>query len=791
MFNIDRNSFWYSQYSKHCIVTRKPADEKVCYETPPSFVWNPVNNAEYYLLLVYPSVDRKQNRSFKTEMNIHTPAMIFPSGRYFWQVVAFGKNDKPIYQTEVYKFYVSAAAKKLPFPDMKKLAGDFPARHPCLYFNSDELKNAVIDIKQRHPLFIKKAVLSCDGLAGKELLPEPQRLPSKRGIERERIISRVYIGATRRFLEETELLSLGHVLTGNKDYSAEAKKRILHICSWDLKGTTNLFYVDEPSMGILRHMPLCFDLLFDHFSSQERKQVIDNLFYRTADVMKFLIKTRTPPFHVDPSFNHSIRMISLAGISLLSVLNEKKEAAVYLDYILKLLFAIYPVWGNDDGGWANGLFYWTGYILRMHEFLYALKHTTGVDLYKKRFFENNAYLPVYCCPPCSRFSYFSDGYNSGPASRHKKTAGGDETFSNLLKRIMGYNAHIYHDGIIKHFDEKLEGNVPLNIFSILPLISKVKAKKAFSLPQSRYYSDSGWVAMHSNIKEPGRDIFIMMQSSPIGSFSHSHGHQNCFCLDVFGKNMIVPSGYYSFWFDRHHARWTRQTIAANGVLINGKGQRTMPPDFTSRGKIEKVFFTEHLDYTCGDASDSYGNNLELWKRHILFFKPYYALVYDEIECLKKSTITWLLHTIARNEIRAGRITIKQDGICLLAKFLSPKFLRITQTDKFRYPPSKKAMVSRLSNPMSQWHVNITAPAKIRRIESILLLYPYRQGTYSLENALLQERKDSYLLKIKGRGFEDRIELKRGAAKSGDGIFNAVCKRAAGTVYLKENNFWRI
>jgi hypothetical protein len=58
-------------------------------------------------------------------------------------------------------------------------------------------------------------------------------------------------------------------------------------------------------------------------------------------------------------------MIGFAVEGSIVLAHEVPDAPQWLDYTLHILWSVYPAWGRSDGGWHEGVSYWTGYMSRM------------------------------------------------------------------------------------------------------------------------------------------------------------------------------------------------------------------------------------------------------------------------------------------------------------------------------------------------------------------------------------------------------------------------------------------
>jgi hypothetical protein len=100
----------------------------------------------------------------------------------------------------------------------------------------------------------------------------------------------------------------------------------------------------------------------------------------------------------------------------------------------------------------------------------------------------------------------------------------------------------------------------------------------------------------------------------------------------------------------HYEKWFKATIGHNTVLIDGKGQPIGSGE--SYGWIARFLHGESISYALGDASKAYDNQfkepqkagMQLFRRHLVFLRPSYIVVYDELEADHSAEWTWLIHS---------------------------------------------------------------------------------------------------------------------------------------------------
>ncbi|MHC4521191.1 MAG: heparinase II/III domain-containing protein, partial [Planctomycetota bacterium] len=125
---------------------------------------------------------------------------------------------------------------------------------------------------------------------------------------------------------------------------------------------------------------------------------------------------------------------------------------------------------------------------------------------------------------------------------------------------------------------------------------------------------------------------MAFKSSPFGTQSHGYESNNSFLLWAYGKRLLIRSGYRDIYGSAHHQNWMWSTRSVNNITINGQDQ--MKHTARAQGRITAFETTPALDVVIGDATDSYAEGVELFKRAIIFVKPDLIIVYDRLKTSK-------------------------------------------------------------------------------------------------------------------------------------------------------------
>jgi hypothetical protein len=502
-----------------------------------------------------------------------------------------------------------------------------------------------------------------------------------------------------------EHAALAYLLTGDAAAGAEAKRRILHFFSWDPHGPTNVFHNDEPAMWVMMRGSRAYDWTYDLFTAEERQKVETCMLERGRDFYK---KLRSMPFDNNPFESHAGRIIGFLGEAAISLAPEHEEARMWLDYITKIYWGVYPAWGKQDGGWNEGPHYWEAYMSFGLHYVVALREATGIDLSQRPFFRNTPYYRLYLTLPFSRMAPFGDGTQFRP---------------NPAGPLMYWFSTLSQDPRIRWYADYLGKDGGSSILGVVLKDDALQSLPPFDLPLARHFEGVGMATLHTDLTDAENDVFLAMRSTPYGAVSHGHNDQNCFALEAYGEPLAVATGHYNRYGSPHHDGWTRQTKAKCGITIDGgKGQDR---GWNARGRITDYLHGDGFDWVRGDATEAYGGRLGKAVREVVHVRPGLFVVRDELMDDEPHVYEYWLHALDEMKIEAetGTVRIERPKASLTVRFLSPEKPTLTQTDAFDPPPVWPAGREFVNN----WHLTAATPEPTESTEFLTVLLPAKAG----------------------------------------------------------------
>ncbi len=669
----------------------RPADGSVVTTNPPSFVWLPVPGASHYTLEYstdphFPPAETI--RIGNLDISVYTPSAPLDADRtWYWRVYAVNQRGESSAPARTRAFRISPSAALFALPPLEEVRQRIPRAHPRLFVTPDSLAafRQKKDSELLYRLLWQRISSQAAVLAVADLPPEPPH--ARPGGVWDVGLWRQYSLAVKA-TDDLETLAFAYLLTGDRRLGEAARRWMLHIASWDPKGATSAAVNDEASMPILLKLSRAYTWAYDILTPEDRK-VIQNVMRVRGNEAYRLLKER--PFESRPYASHAGRSLGFLGEAAIAFLGDFPEAQEWLDYVIRIFYAVYPAWGGDSGGWAEGHAYWTSYMNRVLWFVDALQVATRLSLYDKPFFRNTGTFKLYTQPPYSKMGPFGDFADEPP----------NQTSANVMAHLARVYGNPYYQWYAEQLGTVVEMGVMGYIRAVLHPPKGLRGQAPVDLPSSAYFPDVGWVVFHKQLGRRDDAIQFMFKSSPYGSYSHSLADQNTFTLEAYGMPLAISSGYRPWYGSNHHMGWTKTTQAHNGILVNGQGQTVQ--SLAAKGRISGFLHGESFDYTAGDASRAYGQLLPRYLRHVVYVRPDLFVLFDDLKAAKPSTYGWLLHAYYPFAIdpQAGHLHLDAKSAQLDVWLWSSQPLTFSQTNQFAVPLDEPL------NKPEQWHLNAT------------------------------------------------------------------------------------
>lgn len=634
-----------------------PTEATEIVENPPRFTWLPVieDGALYALRLsTDPSYPAGDTLTFSgIALNFFTPDTVLTPGVWHWSYAQCDGAGKPLTGwSSSRQFTLAEGLPETPLVSRAARYDSTTKAHPRLWLNPDRLAQFRKDVAAdpahcAWSVFYEKSVLPWMDV---DLMTEPAGYPDHK---RTAPVWRATYIQLQEMWYAIRHLAIGGAVTGNAEMTAKAKAQLLETASWNPMGITSRSYTDEWAYRVTNALAWGYDWLYDELSEDERATVRAALRERTRDIAEHAILNAK--IHLFPYDSHAVRSVSLTLVPALIALMEDGDDEVqeWLDYCIEFLFNVYSPWGDNEGGWAEGTNYWMMGMAYLIDAANRLKSWTGIDLYKRPFFQNTGDFPLFCKAPNTRRATFGDDSTQGdlPAIKTglnmRQYAGvtGNGAYQwyceENLRLNPGTEGAFYNWGWWDtNFDE-------MAFRTDYPRIEATPPEGGV-----RHFKGIGWVGIQHAMDKPDEHIQFVFKSSRFGSVSHSHGDQNAFCMAAFGEDMAIQSGYYVAFNSTMHQVWRRQTISKNAILIDGKGQyagKDKALALKSTGTITTCEERDDHVFIQGDATAAYKTltpEVTSVLRDVYFVNNEYFVIVDSIDADSPVSIDWRLHANA-------------------------------------------------------------------------------------------------------------------------------------------------
>lgn len=460
-----------------------------------------------------------------------------------------------------------------------------------------------------------------------------------------------------RIATVAEAATLLWLVTEDETYLREAKQVLLDVCAWDPDGVSNIYYNDEAHFRLWRKLPGVYDQLRETFSADERERILDAFRERGRRSVAWIRESgienlKRNSVEAKPS-SHPVRFMAMTGVAGLALWDDLPEAREWYTFAYDWYRDVFTPWGGEDGGWAEGTAYWRG-VYEHAVFQDALLLLDDPEAYASAFWRQTGYFQVYFTQP-----YLTTGFGDLSNAGKFNLEPGVWHFLRHLGRVLGDGylvayTDLYDDPRARPQEYGLKeiwrGYPTATEYLLREFVASRFAMPAprplGELPPARYFRDVGWVSFHSALGKPDEDIEFSFKSSPYGSFSHSHGDQNSFILNAFGRNLAINSGYREYHRSHHHSYYTRETRSKNNVLINLRGQDVQ--NQAAVGSIEGFALGDRAWWTAGEARRAYQIlqpqlKLDTVRRDVAMIDRAFFVLRDRIVADKPFMPSWMLH----------------------------------------------------------------------------------------------------------------------------------------------------
>lgn len=619
----------------------RPEDKYVSVQNPTSFTWPFVKEADSFDLILC-SDEALTDVKYKWEgikLNLYTPNHTIEAGvSYYWAVRYHIKGRTSVW-SEPRRLRIDPDAYEAVMEDIDIIMSRIPASHPRVFTTPEKLeefrslkdtneyaKKVYETYLEQVKRFVEEEKLYGD-VNAENAGVDPNAAPSVQHIQYANYLN----SATGDMTDQIMACGLVYLISGDKKIGEYGRKAMLKLAEWDPNGPSSAEKATQANRSIAICMARAYDWLYDLFSEEDKKIILD------------IIKQRTDPIAIYPEYNreypygsHEWTRYMYAGIVAYATYGEIEGYDKLLRDTIET-FSMVPSWSYEDGGWSQGSGYYDARLIDK-DFVDLLALGGVVNFYKRAWFQNEYLYTTYIWPVGS-YGGLGEGAGRTKSENDKQVKSG-------IKRT----AYFTNNPYAKWYVENAGGMFAVDNVGdyYAAACAEVESEAPAELQLSHMFKDVGVASLTSDLTDPNR-IQLYFRSSSYGTNSHSFSDNNGFVISAFGENLMIHSGYYDAFGSPHEQNIYRASPSNNTITIaNSKGQNQS--DLHATGKITN--FVNHIDFDLltGDATRAYTNiHLGRFRRNIVYIRPDIFVVIDDLKAnedeSKTAKFEWWINSL--------------------------------------------------------------------------------------------------------------------------------------------------
>ena len=466
-------------------------------------------------------------------------------------------------------------------------------------------------------------------------------------------------------------------LTGSEEARTAAKSAMLDVARWKhweppwfrFHGQHTYY----PAGLLASDVAFGYDLLYDDLSETERalirRALIDKSIVPTFK--EYVVDNRLMA-NTSNWIAHTVGGALIAAASIANDIDEKESNGRFDVYVGGLISKLEDHMAASylaDGSYGEGISYQEFDAETLGPALIALQRAFGTDYWKQTHVLDSLTYPMYAlAQPVSSSPDMGDTH---PPAGHGIPP---FVYQSTDPVVRWYFSHFDRPSLSKFifYDDSIQPQAP-------------------SLPTSRIFAQRGNAVFRTGWT--GDDMVFLFRAGP--NFNHHHADQGSFLLTAFGEPLITEAGWSDYYKDPYYATFFTQAIGHNTVLVDGNPESQTIADtpqfkaLNSYPRITNSITSEFYDEVASELSPVYQGRLDRYARNIVFVKPYYFVVFDDLKAKgKPAQFEVLLHLPNRDKIKIEELTAIYNGdkASLAVRSFSPKGTKLrVENGRVPYP----------------------------------------------------------------------------------------------------------
>jgi hypothetical protein len=439
-------------------------------------------------------------------------------------------------------------------------------------------------------------------------------------------------------------------ITGNPEARTAAKTALLDVSRWKhweppwfRAHGQHTYY---PAGQLAADVALGYDLLYDDMSESERVLVRRALLEKSIiPTFKEYVLDNRVMTNTSNWIAHTVGGSLIAAASIANDLSESEREGQFeicVGGLMRKLEDHMAAGYLADGSYGEGISYHEFDAETLGPALIALQRAFGADYWKQTHVLEALTYPLYTLTwPISGSPDMGDTH---PPAGH------------------GIPPFVYQskDPVVRWYYSQFD-RPSLSKFIFYDDSVQPQAPK---LPTSRVFSEKGHAVFRTGWTP--EDIVFLFRAGP--NFNHHHADQGSFLLTAFGEVLLSEAGWSDYYKDPYYATFFTQAIGHNTVLVGDNPESQSIPDtpqFKALNKYPRItdsITSEFYDGVRSELSSVYQERLQSYARSIVFVKPNYFVVFDDLKTNRTpEQFDLLLHLPRRDRIKIDNLTAIYNG----------------------------------------------------------------------------------------------------------------------------------
>ncbi len=431
-------------------------------------------------------------------------------------------------------------------------------------------------------------------------------------------------------------------VTGNNEARSAAKAALLDVAQWKRweppwfrAHGQHTYY---PAGLLAADVALGYDLLYADLSENERSIVRRALIEKAIiPTFKEYVADNRVMANTSNWIAHTVGGALIAAASIASDLDQVENDGrfeIYVGGLLRKLEDHIAASFLADGSYGEGISYHEFDVETLGPALVALRRAFGIDYFQRTRVLDSLTYPLYTlAQPVSGSLDMGDTH---PPAGHGIPA---LVFQSKDPVVRWYYSQFDRPSLNKFifYDDSVKPQVPAQ-------------------PTSRIFWEKGNAVFRSGWGKD--DLIFLYRAGP--TFNHNHADQGSFLLNAFGESLVSEAGWSDYYKDPYYASYFTQAVGHSSVLVDGDPESqdiADTPQFAALNRYPRItdaITSEFHDSVSSELASVYKGRLDRFTRRIVFVKPHYFVIFDDLEVNgAPARFDWLLHLPNHSSVETG------------------------------------------------------------------------------------------------------------------------------------------